>query len=110
MLFRSAEARTAGIPLYMVRVAWNRTLGEVIPDKIWKEAIEATGGKFYAANDEASILKAVREIDRLSAGQIAMRQYTSQRPRFEVFALLAVGCWMLAIALKLTVPYFQTFP
>jgi hypothetical protein len=94
----------------MVRVAWNRTLGEVIPDKIWKEAIEATGGRFYPANDEASILRAVREIDQLSAGKIAMRQYTSQQPHFQVFALLAAACWTLAIALKLMVPYFQTFP
>jgi Ca-activated chloride channel family protein len=105
-----AEARTAGIPLYMVRVAWNRTLGEVIPDRIWKDAVEATGGKFYPASDEASILRAVREIDRLSAGQVATRQYTSQQPRFQLFALLAVALWTLAAALKLTVPWFQTFP
>ena len=105
-----AEARQAKIPLYMVRVGYNRALGEVVPDSIWKPAFEATGGKFYAAVDEASILRAVREIDRLSAGKIAIRQYSSQRPRFQIFAFLAAGLWTLAIGLKLTVPYFQTFP
>ncbi len=104
------EAREAGVPLYMVRVAYNRALGEVIPDSIWKSAIEATGGKFYPAADEASILRAVREIDRLSAGTIAMRQYTSQQPRFQMFALIAAALWTVALALKLTVPSLQTFP
>jgi len=105
-----AEARRARIPLYMVRVGYKKTLGTVVPDSIWKPAVEATGGKFYAASDEAAILQAVREIDRLSAGTIATRQYTTQQPRFPIFALLAAGLWTLAIGLKLTVPYFQTFP
>lgn len=105
-----AEARRANIPLYMVRVGYKKTLGTVVPDSIWKPAVEATGGRFYAASDEAAILQAVREIDRLSAGTIATRQYTTQQPRFPIFALLAAGLWTLAIGLKLTVPYFQTFP
>jgi Ca-activated chloride channel family protein len=105
-----ADARRARIPLYMVRVGYKKTLGSVVPDSIWKPAVEATGGKFYAASDEAAILQAVREIDRLSAGTIAIRQYTTQQPRFPIFALLASGLWTLAIGLKLTVPYFQTFP
>ena len=105
-----AEARRARIPLYMVRVGYKKELGSVVPDSIWKPAVEATGGRFYAASDEATILQAVREIDRLSAGTIATRQYTTQQPRFPIFALLATGLWTLAIGLKLTVPCFQTFP
>jgi Ca-activated chloride channel family protein len=105
-----AEAVRAKIPLYMIRVGYNRALGEVIPDSIWKPAIEKTGGRFYPASDEASLLKAIREIDGLAAGKIAIRQYTSQQPRFQIFALIAAALWTLAIVLKLTVPYFQTFP
>jgi Ca-activated chloride channel family protein len=105
-----AEARQAGIPLYMVRTSYNKDLGAVVPDSIWKPAIEATGGRFYVASDETSILRAVREIDQLSAGKIAIRQYTTERPRFQWFAFIAASLWTAAIALKLTVPYFQTFP
>ncbi|OFV90304.1 MAG: hypothetical protein A3H95_03285 [Acidobacteria bacterium RIFCSPLOWO2_02_FULL_64_15] len=105
-----ADARRARIPVYMIRTSYNRTLGSIVPDGIWKPAIEATGGRFYAASDESTILQAVREIDRLSAGRIAIRQYSTERPRFPFFALLAAGLWTLAIGLKLTVPYFQTFP
>jgi hypothetical protein len=39
-----------------------------------------------------------------------VRQYTSQRPRFGVFALIATLCWTGAIGSKLTVPWFQRFP
>ena len=38
------------------------TLGAVLPDDIWKPAIEATGGKFFAAGDEATILNAVQSL------------------------------------------------
>jgi Ca-activated chloride channel family protein len=105
-----AEARQAGIPLFMVRTSYNKGMGEVVPDAIWKPAVEATGGRFYVASDESSILRAVREIDQLASGKIAVRQYTTERPRFQFFALVAAGLWTAAIALKLTVPYFQTFP
>lgn len=105
-----AEARLARIPVYMVRTSYNKSLGSIVPDSIWKPAVEATGGRFYAASDESTILQAVREIDRLSTGRIAIRQYSTERPRFPIFALLAAALWTLAIALKLTVPYFQTFP
>jgi len=39
----------------------------VLPDDIWKPAIEATGGKFYPAGDEAAVLKRdQRTIDQRS--------------------------------------------
>jgi hypothetical protein len=94
----------------MIRTSYNKSLGSIVPDSIWKPAIEATGGKFYAASDESTILQAVHEIDQLSAGKIAIRQYSTEQPRFPMFALLAAGLWTAAIALKMTVPYFQTFP
>jgi hypothetical protein len=60
--------------------------------------------------NEDDILRAVREIDRLSPGRIDVREYTSQRPRFSGYALIAVALWLLAGTLKLGVPYFRTFP
>ena len=105
-----AEARRYQIPIYMIRTAFRMKLGDVPGDKIWKAAIERTGGRFYPATEEADILNAVREIDRLSAGRIDTREYTAFRPRFSGYALIAVGLWLLAALLKLGVPQFQTFP
>jgi hypothetical protein len=98
------------IPIYMVRTNYERERGKVIPDEIWIPAIEKTGGRFYAANNEAALLAAISDIDKVAAGTIASRQYTSQRPRFAFFALSAAVCWMSAAALKLALPQFQKVP
>jgi hypothetical protein len=104
------EARRAKIPVYMIRVSYNKGLGRVLPDEIWKPAIEATGGRFYAAADEATVLRAISEIDRRSGGTIATRRYSTGQPQFSPFALIAAMFWAVALALKLTIPYFQKFP
>ena len=106
----TAEARKSEIPVYMVRVGYTRKLGDGQWDLFWKRAIERTGGRFYAASDEASLLNAIAEIDRLSAGKIDVRHYSSERPRFSGYALVAVGLWLLAAGLKLGFRSFQTFP
>ena len=35
---------------------------EILQDKIWKSTVERTGGRFYAAYDDESITRALREI------------------------------------------------
>ena len=105
-----AEATRAKIPIYFIRASYNKGLGRVLPDDIWKPAVEATGGKFYAAADESTVLRAINEIDRRSAGTIATRRYSTGQPQFSPFALIAAMFWAAALALKLTVPYFQKFP
>lgn len=105
-----AEATRAKIPIYFIRASYNKGLGRVLPDEIWKPAVEATGGKFYAAADESTVLRAINEIDRRSAGTIATRRYSIGQPQFPPFALVAAMFWAAALALKLTVPYFQKFP
>ena len=105
-----AEARTYRIPVYMIRTAHKLQFGRVEQDKIWKPVVERTGGRFYAAYDEDSILTALREIDRLSPGRIDVRQYSVQRPRYAGYILLAVSIWIVAALLKLSVPAFRTFP
>jgi Ca-activated chloride channel family protein len=104
------QARRANIPVYLIRTSYNKGLGAVVPDAIWKPEVEATGGRFYAASDENGVLAAVREIDHLSAGAVAIKQYGSQQPRFSSFALIAAALWTVAAAMKLAVPFFQTFP
>jgi Ca-activated chloride channel family protein len=100
----------AGVPVYFVRTQYNRKLGEHIPDALWMEAVTATGGKFFAASDEASLLAAIREIDRVAAGTVKLTEYVQQEPQFMIFAALAAACFLTAIATKLTVPYFRKYP
>jgi Ca-activated chloride channel family protein len=105
-----ADAVLAKIPVYMIRTSYKRELGGIVPDDIWKPAVEKTGGKYYAAADEATILRAVHEIDDLSGGKVQINQYGSQTPKFSPFAFAAVGLWSLAIVLQLSVPMFRKFP
>jgi hypothetical protein len=98
------------IPVYMLRVAANKQLGEVVPDEIWKRAIEKTGGQFYPVADEAAILRAMHEIDRRATGRIDVTHYTVNRPRFPPFAGAALLLWAVALVLRLTVPWFSRFP
>jgi hypothetical protein len=105
-----AEAVRWKVPVYFIRTSFEKGIGSVVPDAMWKPAIEKTGGRFYAAADEASILHAIQDIDRLSAGTIAIKQYSTERRRFPPFALAAVACWIAALALKLTAPVFTRFP
>ena len=105
-----AGAVQTKIPVYFIRVSFNKAIGRAFTDPIWKPVVEKTGGKFYAASDEATILGAIAEIDKVAIGKIAIKQYSTQKPRFTSFALAAVALWTLALALKLTVPYLRKFP
>jgi von Willebrand factor type A domain len=105
-----AEARKHEIPVYMIRTAFNKSLGGVVPDEIWKWAVERTGGRFYPAADESTIIRAVEEIDRLSAGRVILRDYTAQRPRFAGYTLAAVALWSAATMMKIGFSCFRTFP
>ena len=100
----------AKVPIYFIRVGYNRQLGGIIPDDLWKSAVEKTGGRFYAAADEGTILSAIGEIDKRSTGTIAIKQYAMQQPWFSSYALIAVSIWSIALLLSLTVRYFQKFP
>jgi len=104
------SAVDAKIPLYFVRCNYERSRGKVIPDELWIPAVQKTGGKFYAADSEASLLAAIKDIDSVSAGTIQTTQYTSQQPRFAFFALAATLFWSTAAGLKLGVPQFQKLP
>jgi hypothetical protein len=105
-----AGARDHKIPVYMIRTAYNMELGKIPDDKLWKPAVERTGGRFYAAADESAILRALADIDKLSPGRIDLREYTVMRPRFSGYALAAIFLWVVAGLLKFTVPFFRTFP
>jgi hypothetical protein len=104
------ESRDNRLPIYMVRLGYGKRLGDVPWDELWKAAMERSGGRFYAAADERDILRAVSDIDRLSAGTITERRAASASPVFAGYALIAVVFWLTAAMLKLVFPYFRTFP
>ena len=104
------EARRAEIPVYFIRAGRPDAPQGIVPDSVWEAAVARTGGRFYAAADEATIVRAIHEIDRQSRGRIEIRQYSTQVPRYAAFAFAAVGLWTLALALRLATPWFTTFP
>ena len=101
----------AGIVLPAANLTAFQSKGNTkLPDDMWRRAVERTGGRFYTAADEATILRAINEIDKASAGTVEIREYSTRLPRFSPFALGAAALWTLALALRLVVPQFQTFP
>jgi Ca-activated chloride channel homolog len=98
------------VPVYMIRTAYARGLYDVIPDQIWKKAIDATGGRFYPAANQENIMQAIKEIDAAATGRVDVREYAVRQPRFTRFALTAAVLWMIAIALQMSLRLFRTFP
>jgi hypothetical protein len=105
-----AAAIATKIPVYLVRTSRGKLLGEIVPDSIWKPAVESTGGRFYAAANESDVLQAIKDIDKRSPGTIQVKHYSTNQPRFAPFALGAAVLWAAALLLQLTVPYLRTFP
>ena len=104
------EARKNGIPIFMVRLGYGKRIGDVPYDALWKTAVERSGGRFYVADEEDALLRAVADIDRRAVGRIAERRYASASPEFAGYALVAIGLWLAAGTLKLAFPWFRTFP
>jgi hypothetical protein len=98
------------IPVYLVRTNRDKREGDLVPDQIWKPAVESTGGRFYAAANEQDVARAIEDIDRRSPGKIEVNRYATNERRFAPFALLAAALWSVALLLKLTVPIFRAFP
>ena len=98
------------VPVYMIRTAYARSLYDVVPDGVWKNAIDATGGRFFPAASQQTILQAIGIIDAASTGRIEVREYAVKQPRYARFAFAAVVLWTLALALQLTFRTFRTFP
>lgn len=104
------EARRAEIPVYFIRAGRPGATQGGVPDAVWEAAVRRTGGRFYQAADEATLVRAMEDIDRQSAGRIEIRQYSTQIPRFAPFAFAAAGFWTFALALRLATPWFTKFP
>jgi Ca-activated chloride channel homolog len=104
------DARKANIPVYFIRVGTPGRGSQAIPDEVWAAAVAKTGGKFFTAIDESAIIRVVQEVDRTTPGRVEMKRYTTEQPRFAGYAMLAATLWTLALVMRLTLPWFQTFP
>jgi Ca-activated chloride channel family protein len=98
------------VPVYMIRTAYARGLYDVVPDAVWKKAIDATGGKFFPAANQETILQAIKDIDAAATGTVQTREYSVRQPRYARFALAAVLLWIIALALQMSLRMFRTFP
>lgn len=105
-----SDARKANIPVYFIRTGTPGRGQQAIPDDVWAAAVAKTGGKFFSAVDEASIVQAVNDIDRAAPGRVEMKRYTTEQPRFAGYAMLGAALWGLGLVMRLTLPWFQTFP
>jgi len=104
-----AEAKRAKIPVYLIKIGGSQNK-RTVADELWQAGVQRTGGRFYTGGNEDTIVQAIQAIDRQTAGRIEVKQYSTERPRFAPFALMAAALWSLALVLRFTVPTFQTFP
>ena len=104
---RAGAPSTRRFPSISCARTTTRTRARSSRTRRWIPAIEKTGGKFYAASNEDTLLKAIEDIDRVATGTIQFKQYSSQQPRFALFALAAAAFWSAAALLKLSLPYFE---
>lgn len=107
-VLRAAEVNR--VPVYFIRVGAGPDAQRAVSDDAWAQAVARTGGRFYPAADEATIVRAMNEINRSSAGRIEMKQYSTEQPQFAPFALLAIACWTGALILRFTTRHFRKFP
>jgi Ca-activated chloride channel homolog len=104
------EARRANVPVYFIRTGVRGRGPQAVSDEAWASAVARTGGRFFNAEDEGAVVRAVNEIDRAAAGTVEMKRYSTEQPRFAAFAFAAAACWALAVLMRLSMPWFQTFP
>src|SRR5688500_4256398 len=105
-----SEAQRAKIPVYLIKIGGNLMQKRTVADELWIGAVKRTGGEFFSGGDEETIIRAIQAIDRRSAGTIEMKQYSTERPRYAVFALTAAALWCAALLRRFTSPTFQTVP
>jgi Ca-activated chloride channel family protein len=104
------EAERASVPIYFIRTGVPGRMQAAVSDEAWSAAVARTGGKFFNATDENAIVRAMHEIDKTAAGRVEMKRYSTEQPRFAAFAMAAAVLWGVALLLRLTTPWFQTFP
>jgi hypothetical protein len=106
-----AESSKNKVPIFFIRTMGDKPLGHpATHDALWGAAVEKTGGKLYAGANADVIVQACDEINKIATGRIQYTRYSARTPQYPFFALAAVLCWSLALALWLVFRFFRKFP
>jgi Ca-activated chloride channel family protein len=89
----SGNSEREGSPSPEIRAAAQQTL---------RDLVTISGGKAYEAHDRAGLLDACRSIDQLERSDLRSFQYRRYHEGYPWFALAALGCWVLLLALEMT--------
>jgi len=99
------EATAADIRVHMVGVDLESQVKEKPAVQTLVRAIVESGGRYFDATNERSLLAAEREIDSIEKGLLTSRVYVRDVPVFQWFAIPALIALAAAVALR-SIPYF----
>jgi Ca-activated chloride channel family protein len=99
------EAKSADIRVHMVGVDLETQVKEKPAVQMLVRAIEESGGRYFDAANERSLIAAEREIDSIEKGLLTSRVYVRDVPVFQWFAIPALVALAAAVGLR-SIPYF----
>jgi Ca-activated chloride channel family protein len=79
-----------------------------IDEDLLKEVAKATGGRYFRAQDNKSLKEIYNEIDKLEKSKIDVQEFRKKHEKFMIFALWALGLFVLEVVLRFMV--FRKFP
>ena len=99
------EAKGADIRVHMVGVDLESQVKEKPAVQSLVHGIEQSGGRYFDAANERSLMAAEREIDSIEKGLLTSRVYVRDVPVFQWFAIPGLIALAAAVGLR-AVPYF----
>ena len=103
---------TEGMVSFPVRDRWGRQqvaqiTSSINPALLMKIA-DATGGKFYRANDPGSLQRIFADIDKLERSKVEKKDRVIYQEHFQIFLLLALALFFVDLVLRSTI--FRVLP
>ena len=99
------EAKNADIRVHMVGVDLESQVKEKPAVQMLVRSIEQSGGRYFDATSERSLMAAEREIDSIEKGLLTSRVYVRDVPVYQWFAIPALIALAAAVSLR-AIPYF----
>jgi Ca-activated chloride channel family protein len=99
------EANAADIRVHMVGVDLEAEIKAKPAVQMLVRSIEDSGGHYFDATSERSLLAAERDIDSIEKGLLVSHVYVRDVPVYQWFAIPALVALVAAVGLR-TIPYF----
>ena len=96
---------TQGMAPYPVQTATGtryQNMPVEIDEDVLREIAAMTGGNYFRATDNESLLAIYKEIDQLEKSKIDIQEYSIKNEKYHLFALLAVSLLLAEIVLRKT--------